>query len=261
MTSSIPTLVEIIRAQLGPAKGGVPASWHQGRTVFGGFSAAISLAHAMTQAPLDGAALRGGQVSFIGPVSGQLSLKSEVLREGRSITSIGTDLFSNGELGVRSVFFFGAERKSTVQHDGSPRPPAQSWEKYPLLFDRSNAPAFLHNFDIRPAGGAEPFSSSDTPEIIWWVKHLHADGLDPLIALVAMGDALPPAAATGLNRPAPLSSVSWFFDIATVPRGEWFLLRSFSEQAAFGYSIQQMDLWDESGVRVMTGRQTVAVFA
>lgn len=119
----------------------------------------------------------------------------------------------------------------------------------------------MQNFEIRPAGGANPFSGSDNPEVIWWVRHQHAAGLDPLIALIAMGDALPPAAITTLRSPAPLSSVNWSFDVATEPQGDWFLLRSFSEQAAHGYSIQVMDAWDESGKRVLTGRQTVALFA
>jgi acyl-CoA thioesterase len=257
MTSS---LVEIVQAQLGGTGIGIPASWHQGRTVFGGLSAAMSLAHAVTRLPSEAPALRSGQVSFIGPVSGQLSLDSVVLRQGRSMTIVGTDLYSNAELGVRSVFFFGAERHSVVSQKAARPAPARCWDQYPLLHDRTDAPAFLQNFDIRPAGGSRPFSGSENPEIVWWVRHRHGERLDPMLALIAMGDALPPAAATTLRAAAPLSSVNWSFDVAGAPRGEWFLLRSFSEQASHGYSIQQMDMWDESGDRVLTGRQTVAVF-
>nr|WP_180166557.1 thioesterase family protein [Stenotrophomonas sp. SbOxS2]NYT99406.1 thioesterase family protein [Stenotrophomonas sp. SbOxS2] len=257
MTSS---LVDIVGA-LTATGASIPASWYQGRTVFGGLSAALSLAHAKALLSREAPALRAGQISFIGPVAGELSLTSTVLREGRSMTTVGTDLSSGEGLGVRSVFFFGEGRDSVIEHDAAVSPPAKSWVHYPLLVDKSMAPVFLQNFDIRPAGGAAPFSGSDNPEIVWWVKHQNSNGLDPVVALIALGDALPPAAVTSLNRPAPVSSVNWFFDIASAPGGEWFLLRSFSEKAAHGYSIQQMDVWDESGKRVMTGRQTVAVFA
>lgn len=257
MTSS---LVDIFGGSATPGAS-IPASWYQGRTVFGGLSAALSLAHATSQLGAQAPALRAGQISFIGPVAGELSLASTVLRQGRSMTTVGTDLSSGEGLGVRSVFFFGAGRTSAIAHDAAPSPPAVSWDKYPLMLDKSQAPVFLQNFDIRPAGGSAPFSGSDNAEIVWWVKHQHADGLDPVLALVALGDALPPAAVAGLREPAAVSSVNWFFDITAVPRGDWFLMRSFSEHAANGYSSQQMDIWDESGNRVMTGRQTVAIFA
>lgn len=257
MTSS---LVDIF-GTLTETTADIPASWYQGRTVFGGLSAALSFAHAKSQLPLEAPALRAGQISFIGPVAGELSLTSTILRQGRSMTTVGTDLSSGEGLGVRSVFFFGAGRDSVIEHDVVLRSPAKSWDHYPLMLDKSKAPVFLQNFDIRPAGGSAPFSSSDNPEIVWWVRHQNTNGLDPVIALIALGDALPPAAVTSLNSPVPLSSINWFFDIAAAPSGEWFLLRSFSEKAAHGYSIQQMDVWDESGKRVMTGRQTVAIFA
>jgi acyl-CoA thioesterase len=41
--------------------------------------------------------------------------------------------------------------------------------------------------------------------------------------------------------------------------GKWFLISSFSQQALDGYSLQDMEIWDESGRRVLWARQTVAI--
>jgi acyl-CoA thioesterase len=73
---------------------------------------------------------------------------------------------------------------------------------------------------------------------------------------------MPPAAFTSFSAPAPISSITWNVELLEpVPLGEWFLLRSFSQHAADGYSSQDMQVWDEQGRVVMRGRQSVAVFA
>ncbi len=40
----------------------------------------------------------------------------------------------------------------------------------------------------------------------------------------------------------------------------WHLLRSTGEQAADGYAMQDMTLWDATGHRLIQGRQCVAIF-
>lgn len=95
-----------------------------------------------------------------------------------------------------------------------------------------------------------------------WMRHIDADGVDPALALVAMADALPPAAFTSFTVAAPISSINWSFDLLEpAPAGEWFLLRSFSQHARDGYSSQDMQVWNEQGQLLMRGRQSVAVFA
>lgn len=221
----------------------------------------MSLANAMRLVPSPALKLRTAQISFVGPVGAEIRIGSQVLRQGRTMTTVATDLVSGSALGVRSVFAFGEDRQTSIVHDSYPRIPANRPSEYAPQHNGGQVAEFLRNFDIRPAGGSQPFSGSSNPEITWWMKHRHADGLDPVLALVTMADALPPAAATLVAGEAPLSSVNWSFDLAGAPCGDWFLLRSTSEQACNGYSTQRMDVWDESGRRVLSGRQTVAIFA
>ncbi|WP_223840740.1 acyl-CoA thioesterase domain-containing protein [Pseudomonas extremaustralis] len=72
---------------------------------------------------------------------------------------------------------------------------------------------------------------------------------------------LPPAAMTCFREPAAASSASWMIDLPppAVP-GDWFLINSFSPQALEGYSLQDMEIWDESGRRVLRAHQAVAIF-
>jgi acyl-CoA thioesterase len=43
--------------------------------------------------------------------------------------------------------------------------------------------------------------------------------------------------------------------------GEWFLLRSASQRSGDGYSFQTMEIWNEQGKLILSGSQTVAIFA
>ena len=62
-----------------------PESWSQGRTLYGGITAALchEAALRMGDAPPP---LRSAQLAFIGPAGGTLRLGPQLLRQGRSIT-------------------------------------------------------------------------------------------------------------------------------------------------------------------------------
>ena len=82
------------------------------------------------------------------------------------------------------------------------------------------------------------------------------------VALLAVADALPPAAFTAYTRPAPISTITWSLDLlGPLQPTQWYLLRSASVHAADGYSVQSMQVWDECGRLLLRGRQCVAVFA
>jgi Acyl-CoA thioesterase len=260
----MPSLSQLL-SSFDPATGlELPASWQQGRTAYGGISTALAVAAAgaASEAPLP--PLRSAQVSFIGPANGRLVFRPQLLRAGSSVVSMAVDVHAGAGLALRLALVFAQARDSSVAHSCAERPVVAPWSACPE-FDMTRAPfapAFTRHFQIRPAGGAMPLSGAEHPELMIWVRHRDAAGVDPLLALVAMGDALPPAVFTALRAPAPASSINWSFDVLDpTPRGDWFLLRSTSEHARDGYSAQAMQVWDENGGLVMLGRQSVAVFA
>lgn len=240
----------------------VPPNWMQGRTAYGGLSAALALQaviHSNPELP----SLKSMHINFIAPASGALTFASRMLRSGKSVTSVESDCLVGESVVLRSMMLFSQARESSIIHEHGSRPPVGGPLQYPVLAPHPKlSPACAFNFEMRPAGGSELISGAENPELLVWVKHLDARDVHPAVALVALADALPPAAITAFIKPAPVSSVSWTVDfVRPAQPGEWFLMRSFSRQAAHGYSLQDMEIWDEAGNLVIWGRQTVAVFA
>jgi len=239
-----------------------PPNWQQGRTIFGGLSAALSLEAVLRERPQGFPPFKSAQVSFIGPVTQAQSFDVSVLRQGRSVTSVSVDCLSGEELALRTTLLFAQPRPSRIVHDSWGCPMVEGPSRYATLeLDNRIAPACAYNFEMRPAGGSLPVSGADNPELLMWVRHLDAQGVDPAVALIALADSLPPAAMTCFTEPAAISSASWMIDLPQpAVAGEWFLVSSFSQQALEGYSLQDTEVWDESGRRVLWARQTVAIF-
>lgn len=260
------TFSELMAGLTRNAEGGfsveVPASWMQGRTLYGGLSAALCLEAIHREIP-DLPPLRSAQVSFIGPSDGMVSVRVTVLRQGRSVTFVAADLHAAKGLAVHTVYCFGAERASMFDADYLPMPNVPGPAESPPFFAEGFGPQFAANYEARLARGGRPVSASTEHDHFLWVRH-REDHLAGPVALVALGDMPPPAVLPMFSEPAPISSMTWMFNVLT-PHPEspdgWWLLRSCAEDARSGYSSQDMFIWNSAGVPVVTGRQSVAVFA
>lgn len=245
-----------------------PESWLQGRTVYGGLSAAISheVAFSRLETPLP---LRSAQIAFIGPSSGTLSLEATLLRQGRSVSYVSVDLTGSIGLATRTLFCFGKARPSSLIFRSCPMPAVVAPHQAAPFPSPDNAPQFMTHFDMRIAGGDKPVSHGTSALMRIWVRHkdnrAERAGRGGLMnALLALADALPPAIITNMPVLAPLSSMTWQVDIlchapVLSPDG-WWLLETQAQNAADGYSAQKMMLWAEDGTPVLAGRQAVAVF-
>ena len=71
-----------------PREGGfdvaIPPDWHQGRTAYGGLSAALALESA-SRVGGEMPPLRSCQVGFVGPLYGPVDVRARVLRRGRVV--------------------------------------------------------------------------------------------------------------------------------------------------------------------------------
>ncbi|MDQ0465851.1 hypothetical protein QO010_003643 [Caulobacter ginsengisoli] len=252
--------------------------WTQGRTLFGGLSAALAAADG-TRAAGEGQQtpppLRSAQFAFIGPAAGPVTVSSTVLRRGRSAVFVQSDLMTEQGLALRGILTFGSARPSAMAHQDHPPPPARPIAGCPSLHGPGGGPGFAAHFDVRPADGEIWFGrnpdgtverKAGKPDLILWARHRDpAAGLDP-IALLALGDIPPPAAMRLMAAPAPISTMTWMVDFLTPPTPApaeddgWRLLRSTAEVVTQGYCSQSMSLWDSAGRPLMAGRQNVAVF-
>jgi acyl-CoA thioesterase len=246
-----------------PIEGGfraeIPTDWLQGRTAYGGLSSALALHAAQTIEP-DLPPLRSAQVSFIGPLSGAVTVTATKLRRGRTAAFIQADIVSEAGLGYRAMFVFMAEQPSRIALSGALHrtvtPPAADATLYTGPDD-----FFTGNFNFLDLKDQAPGEA----EWLRWARLRNASGIDPMVEVLALADALPPAALKLLGKqPVPLSSVTWIINLLTpapATRDGWWLLAAESAHAVNGGSSQTMMLWNAEGVPIAQGMQSVAIFA
>lgn len=263
MDTDTPTLARLIDTMTGEAPhltAHLSASWMQGRTAFGGITAALALAAARKSLP-DLPALRSMQVAFLRPVLQEVTFEVTLIRAGRTASFVQVDCLSDAALGARITFVFGADRPSTVVHDYAPVPETPDPESCDTLVRRSGAPSFFDNFDACTIDGDPLISGSDRPELIVWSRLVDATGVSPEVALICNADSMPPAAMTTFEKPAPISTITWSLDLARTPdHADWVWTRTTSKQAANGYSVQDMELRDRDGSLIASAQQMVALF-
>ena len=78
----------------------IPATWHQGRTSYGGLSSVLAY-HAATLAADDLPPLLSGQIAFSGPLAGEVEISTKILRRGRNSAFIKSEILIGDEVGLR----------------------------------------------------------------------------------------------------------------------------------------------------------------
>jgi acyl-CoA thioesterase len=234
--------------------------WRQGRTLFGGLSAALC-AEACARLVPDLPPLRAGQIAFIGPSAGAITLVPTVLRRGKSVTFMGCDLIADGALATRAIYTFGGARTSSLKAIAPRAPKVPTPDECPPLFG-ARKPAFTVHLDQRRAGGEPLGGGADRGDLLIWVRHATSVAPSPA-ALVMLGDALPPASMPRFTGPAIISTMTWAFDLFTPEQcggTGWHLIRSTDDGVGDGYAGQAMSVWAECGTPIMIARQSVAIF-
>lgn len=240
----------------------IPDSWMQGRTTYGGLSAAICLQAVQNSYP-ELPPLRSAQINFVGPAGGPVWVTSKVLRQGRSVAYISAELASEQGIATHAVFCFGAKRESKMNRDFTFAPSVPSPEDSKNFFTPTNTgPVFTQNFDCRLAAGGHPVSGSEEHEHFIWARNKD-NAATGTIALLGLADMPPPAVLPMFKEFAPISSMTWmlnFLNEKPTTRDGWWLMRSAAEHAKDGYSSQDMQVWNTDMELVITGRQNVAIF-
>lgn len=234
--------------------------WMQGRTLFGGASAALALAASRKALP-DLPPFRAAQVGFVAPVGAEVSFQVDVVRAGRNVTQVRSDIFCAGSLAFTSLMLFGAEREPNALHPaGKAAPwPGPPEEAEPLV--SSVGPAFfVNNLEIRRA---QDQRGSGAPIVRRWVRLTDRSGLDSVTEALVLGDALPPGSMRAMQRQGPLSSINWSFNLldpAATTRDGWYLAETASDHADHGYSSERLRLWNANGEQILAGMQAAAIF-
>lgn len=239
----------------------ITGEWMQGRTTYGGLSAALCLAGTLV-AHADLPPLRSAQIAFIGPAGGDVTARSRVLRQGKSMTYTEADLRQGEALATRCVFAFGSGRESAIGIDRFPMPAVPAPDACEPLWRKRTPLSFLQQFDARVGFGGRPGDGTGNGDIAYWFRLREPAGIPPAVRLLALADTPPPAVMPMFNTFAPISTATWQIEVLdTGASGEgWHLIRSTAETGANGYTSQTMGMWDEQGRPVLAGRQMVALF-
>jgi acyl-CoA thioesterase len=257
---TIASLLEPVTGQPGPARLTHAADWMQGRTLYGGASALVAYTMAVRAFP-GLPPLRAGQVAFVAPVGEAIELTASIVRQGRNVTQLRSEIICEGKVALSAFWLFGEGREANAVHTPDrladwPGPP----EDYDVVTHQF-APAFIaKNFELRRGeakGAARPAA------IRRWARLTEDHNLDPVSKLVLMGDVMPPGAMRAMQRVGPISSINWSFNVLdpeSRSRDGWYLAENASQHAGDGYSSERLRLWDAEGRQVLDGLQCVAVF-
>ncbi len=255
------TGLKAILDALEPVEGGwsgaIPDAWLQGRTAYGGLSAALAL-HAAQASDIDLPPLRSAQVSFIGPLAGPITLRAQRLRRGRNAAFVQADVESEAGLGLRATFVFMGTVPSKVELRQGRAPDFARPEPDDTTF-KGRPGFFTQNFEFLDRRD----ETLGAAEWLRWVRLQERDGLDPMVELMAVADCLPPAALKLIGGPAPVSSMTWIVNVlGPTPRTTdgWWLLRANADYASAGSSSQQMGIWNADGQPIAEQMQSVAIF-
>lgn len=232
--------------------------WLQGRTMYGGASTFLAYC-AIRQAMPDLPSLRAGQIGFIAPVGADVEIEVLVLRQGKNVSQVQTDLYCDGSLAHRGMWVFGGARPANGAVAASTLADIAPFEDAAPI-PNSDGLHFIQNLEMR-YGKAE---GDVRPGVVRrWIRLKNRDGLDPIGELVLLADALPPGSLREMERRGPISSISWAFTLlgdTPTTRDGWWLLETASNHMAEGFDSETLRMWNADGVEVMRGLQSVAVF-
>ena len=257
---TIASLLAPVTGQSGPARLTHAADWMQGRTLYGGASALVAYTMAVRAFP-GLPPLRAGQIAFVAPVGEDIELRADVVRQGRNVTQLRSEILCEGRIALSAFWLFGEGREANAVHSSAipedwPGPPEDNAE-----VTHSFAPAFVaKNFELRHG---QTKGTDRGATVRRWARLTEAHDLDPVSKLVLMGDVMPPGAMRAMQRQGPISSINWSFNVLdpeSRSRDGWYLAENASQHADSGYSSERLRMWDAEGRQVLDGLQCVAVF-
>lgn len=253
--------------KLAPSQNGlsteIPENWRQGRTCYGGLTAALML-ETVQREFADLPPLRSAMINFVGPVTEDPVFSSNLLRRGRNVTNISAEARIGDQSVGRAEFLFGASRDSKidVKCPAPDAPMAETCEPFTPEAIKKMVPGFFHNFDTRLIAGARPMMGKEG-YIRTWSRHLDSNSREGIGSLLCLADVLPPAAMPLMRSMAPISSMSWLVNfLSPEPKTEagWWQVETRLSAAKSGYSTQVMRIWNTKGELVIEGMQSVAIF-
>lgn len=247
----------------------VDPSWAQGRTTFGGLSAALLL-HKIEQNLSDEDALRSLSVNFCGPLftEQECHLTTQILRAGKSVSHIQGQLTQEDKLVTHITACFAKSRESSIQIAYPDKLTGEAGSGQRLPYIKGVTPEFTQHIEFAYNAGGFPFSNSKDNYLHGWMRFKEAQGALTNAHLVALIDAWPPAIVQKLKTPAPCATVTWNLEFIqplselseTLSSDTWLWYEVEINQAEHGYGHTSARIYSQTGVPLVLSSQFVVAY-
>ncbi|SPL68868.1 thioesterase family protein [Acinetobacter stercoris] len=246
----------------------IPKGWSQGRTIYGGLVAGMLLYKAVHTVNDDHKKLLSTSITFVGPVQEEsVKLTAEILRQGKSVTTIEVRLWQHDAVQSILIASFGTPRESTIEvYQERIAPDYPDVAHLNIMPKSVPTPECFKQFQLAWAEGHYPLTASEQPDFGGWFRfdpELHRQRKMNVSDVVTLLDVWPPGVLPLFKMPAPSSSLTWhisFIHPLNHDLDAWFKYKVFTDYAMQGYSTEYAHFWDENNQLIAISRQTVTVF-
>ncbi|TXJ07114.1 MAG: thioesterase family protein [Acinetobacter sp.] len=247
----------------------LPSGWLQGRTIFGGLAAGVMIHKAVSTIADVDKQLLSCSVTFVGPLqAGKARLTAEILRQGKSVTTLEVRLWQDDVVQSILLASFGTHRISEIKVRNEPVAPAYpATDAVPVIPFAKLMPECYQHFELKWAEGQYPMMGSATPDFGGWSRfhpEEHNNRQLTLADFVTLMDIWPPGVLSMFKRVAPASSLTWHITYVRPIQHQlhdWFKYQVVTQYADDGYSTEYAHVWDSEDQLIAILRQTVTVFA
>lgn len=244
----------------------VTEDWSQGRTTYGGLIALLAQT-LMARRVIGDRQLRAMHLVYAAPnAPGEISFVTDVIREGKSVTVVRSDVVSNAQITTTVTGVYGASRASQVfvetQHLQAAKSDAQT---YDMDLMNALAPRFYSHVEMRLIGDNFPYSNSKNSAWSASVRYRNEEESKMTPAhLLGLLDVLPTPALAMLDGIYPASTLTWTIELLDdridFDISEWWRLDMRVDSCSNGYSVYTCHAISPSGKVVAISRQVTALF-
>lgn len=247
----------------GEFEAAIPDGWQQGKGAFGGLVLATVTRACEAQLADAGRPLRSMTAELVGPVMpGAARIRVEVLRAGRSVTTLAARLEQAGEVQAHAVLSFGAPRggPSNVYLSAPDRPHFSAVRALPM--EGPFFPTFAKHYEFRNTGPL-PFAGGKDPVTRGWVKPRNAGARCDAAWVVACADGWWPALFSAAEQPRPMATLGYTLEIVSSLDGlnpeEPVFHAAKMDALHDGYSAETRQIWAPDGRLIALNHQTFVV--
>lgn len=247
----------------------ISPEWGQGRSIFGGLTAALVLVHIESNHDLTGRDLRTINIHFCGAVIADVpcEFRHRVLSEGRSVIQIEGQLLQDGEVKTEILACFTTDRVSAIEIELPTKEfpvAAQDTQAIKFEFKQGSAPQFVSYFDLRQTNDNLPFTGSNHSLIEGWMRFYKPSETLNDASMLALIDAWPPAILPMMTSRAPSSTITWNIEFmhprASLEVEDMLYYECIAIQAGQGYAHTEGKIYHPNGQLLALSRQMVGVY-